>query len=63
MVVDRKGSGLLLAELVEEDLGIDRAFPWVLHALEEEKHGRRQGLWAGQHYCQRTLESNRQNTI
>lgn len=51
-----KSSPLLLAELVEEDLGIDRAFPWFFHALEEEKHGRSQGLWTGQRYGQWTLE-------
>lgn len=54
--VDVKKGALLLAELVEEDLGIERAFPWFFHALEEEKHGRSQGLWTGQRYCQWTLE-------
>lgn len=33
MVTDMKSSALLLAELVEEDLGIERAFPWFFHAL------------------------------
>lgn len=56
MVIDMKSSVLLLAELVEKDLGIDRSFPWFFHALEEEKHGRSQGLWTGQCYCQWTLE-------
>lgn len=47
---------VLLAELVEEDLWIERAFPWLFHALEEEKQGGSQGLWAGQRYHQGTLE-------
>lgn len=47
---------LLLAELVEEDLGIERAFPWFFHVLEEEEHGSSQGLWTGQCYCQWTLK-------
>lgn len=51
-----KSDTLLLAELVEEDLGIDRALSWFFHALEEQKHGRSQGLWTGQRYCQWTLE-------
>ncbi len=56
MATDKKNSALLLTELVEEDLGIERAFPWFFHALKEEKHGRSQGLWTWQCYCQRTLE-------
>lgn len=56
MAVDKKKKILLLAELVEEDLGIERAFPWFFHALEEEKHGCSQGLRTGQHHCQWTLE-------
>lgn len=48
---DMKGCALLLAELVEEDFGIDTAFPWILHVVEEGKHGGSQGFWTGQHYC------------
>lgn len=51
MQTDMKNSVLLLAELVKEDLGIERAFRWFFHALEEEKHGCSQGLWTGQRYC------------
>lgn len=50
-----KSTALLLAELVEEDLGIDRAFPRFLHVVKEEKHGRSQRLRTGQRYRQRTL--------
>lgn len=46
---------VLLAELVEEDLGIDRAFPRLFHALEEVKHGCSQRIWTGQRYHQWTL--------
>lgn len=48
---------LLLAELVEEDLGVEWALPWFFHVLEEEKHGGSQGLWTGQCYCQWTLKN------
>ena len=48
---------LLLAQLVEEDLGADRSFPGLLHGVKEEEHGRRQGLWAGQRHRQQTLET------
>lgn len=56
LAADMKSSALLLAELVEEDFGVDWAFPWFFHALEEEKHGRSQGLWTRQRNCQWTLE-------
>lgn len=38
---------LLLTELVEEDLGIDRAFPWLFHVLEEDEEGCCEGVWTG----------------
>lgn len=56
MAIDMKNRALLLAELVEEDFGIEWPFPWFFHALEEEKHGRSQGLWTVQRYGQWILE-------
>lgn len=35
----RKTCILLLAQLVEEDLWVDRALPRLLHVVEEEEHG------------------------
>jgi len=47
---------LLLAQLVEQDLGADGALARLLHGVEEEEHGRRQRLRAGQSHRQQTLD-------
>ena len=57
-----QGETLLLAELVEEDFWIDRAFPWFFHALQEEEHGCSQRLWTRQRNCHRTLKCKSTNS-
>lgn len=47
---------LLLTELIKEDLGIDLAFAWFFHALEEEKHGSCQRLGNRQRHHEWILE-------
>lgn len=54
---------LLLAELIEEDFGVERAFALFLHALEEEEHGGGERLWTGQSYCQWILENKESTDI
>lgn len=47
---------ILLAELVEEEFGIDWAFAWFFHVQKEEKHGCSQRFWTGECYRQWALK-------